>query len=225
MSSSRAGASGRSERTDGAGMSNTSVKDMIVEILKKEDPSAPLSDQEIVTLLAAKGLALARRTDPHDPTPLLYSAILEQQAGEEGGAVDPSAVQGAQHDGVGAGERGAGRQLDDVDQIALVLLRDEAGRRDLGAEDRRLRAEVAVLGAATGLAGDDRLDLDAVAAVVEAHLVRDVGDVTELVVWQVLDLQRLFHRDASALDQQAVLNGLEDFGGLGGGLHEGARCQ
>ena len=30
---------------------------------------------------------------------------------------------------VGARERGAGRQLDDVDEIALVLLRDEAGRR------------------------------------------------------------------------------------------------
>ena len=32
---------------------------------------------------------------------------------------------------VGARQRGAGRQLDDGDQIALVLLRDEAGRRAL----------------------------------------------------------------------------------------------
>ena len=30
---------------------------------------------------------------------------------------------------VGARERSAGRKLDDIDQIALVLLRDEAGRR------------------------------------------------------------------------------------------------
>jgi RNA polymerase sigma-54 factor len=50
------------QTTTGEGMSNTSVKDMIAEMLKKEDPSKPLSDQEIVKLLGEKGVVIARRT-------------------------------------------------------------------------------------------------------------------------------------------------------------------
>jgi RNA polymerase sigma-54 factor len=46
----------------GEGMSNTSVKDMIDEMVKKEDPSKPLSDEEIVKILTAKGIQIARRT-------------------------------------------------------------------------------------------------------------------------------------------------------------------
>ncbi|MBK8000204.1 MAG: RNA polymerase factor sigma-54 [Verrucomicrobia bacterium] len=46
----------------GEGMSNTSVKDMIAEIFKAEDPNKPLSDQEVVQMLTAKGIAIARRT-------------------------------------------------------------------------------------------------------------------------------------------------------------------
>ncbi len=46
----------------GEGMSNTSVKDMIAEIFKSEDPNKPLSDQEVVQMLTAKGIAIARRT-------------------------------------------------------------------------------------------------------------------------------------------------------------------
>jgi RNA polymerase sigma-54 factor len=46
----------------GEGMSNTSVKDMIAEMFKKEDPSKPLSDQEIVKMLQEKGIVIARRT-------------------------------------------------------------------------------------------------------------------------------------------------------------------
>jgi RNA polymerase sigma-54 factor len=46
----------------GDGLSNTSVKDMIADIFKKEDPTKPLSDQEVVGLLQAKGIAIARRT-------------------------------------------------------------------------------------------------------------------------------------------------------------------
>ena len=46
----------------GEGMSNTSVKDMINEMIKVEDPSKPLSDEEIVKQLSAKGIVIARRT-------------------------------------------------------------------------------------------------------------------------------------------------------------------
>ena len=46
----------------GEGMSNTSVKGMIDEMVKKEDPSKPLSDEEIVKLLTEKGIQIARRT-------------------------------------------------------------------------------------------------------------------------------------------------------------------
>jgi RNA polymerase sigma-54 factor len=46
----------------GANVSNTSVKDMIAEIFKAEDPSKPLSDQEVVKMLKDKGIVIARRT-------------------------------------------------------------------------------------------------------------------------------------------------------------------
>jgi RNA polymerase sigma-54 factor len=48
--------------SSGEGMSNTSVKDMIDEMVKKEDMSKPLSDEEIVKQLTAKGIQIARRT-------------------------------------------------------------------------------------------------------------------------------------------------------------------
>ena len=46
----------------GANVSNTSVKDMIADIFKAEDSGKPLSDQEVVTMLKAKGIVIARRT-------------------------------------------------------------------------------------------------------------------------------------------------------------------
>ncbi|HRT07579.1 MAG TPA: RNA polymerase factor sigma-54 [Candidatus Paceibacterota bacterium] len=46
----------------GDGLSNTSVKDMIAEIFRNEDPSKPLSDQEVVAMLKEKGIVIARRT-------------------------------------------------------------------------------------------------------------------------------------------------------------------
>src|SRR5207244_9908507 len=46
----------------GEGMSNTSVKDMIADIFKNEDPLKPLSDQEVVRMLSEKGIVIARRT-------------------------------------------------------------------------------------------------------------------------------------------------------------------
>jgi RNA polymerase sigma-54 factor len=48
--------------SSGVGMSNTSVKDMISEMIGKESTSKPLSDEEIVKTLAQKGIVIARRT-------------------------------------------------------------------------------------------------------------------------------------------------------------------
>jgi RNA polymerase sigma-54 factor len=50
------------QTASGNGMSNTSVKEMIAEIFKKEDPTKPLSDQEVVKMLKEKGIVIARRT-------------------------------------------------------------------------------------------------------------------------------------------------------------------
>jgi len=50
------------QTANGEGMSNTSVKDMIAEIFGKEEPTKPLSDQEVVRMLGDKGIVIARRT-------------------------------------------------------------------------------------------------------------------------------------------------------------------
>lgn len=47
---------------DGATVSNTSVKEMLNELVLAEDRAQPLSDQELVVKLQEKGIALARRT-------------------------------------------------------------------------------------------------------------------------------------------------------------------
>lgn len=46
----------------GESVSNTSVKEIIADLITVEDRSAPLSDQTIVTKLQEKGLSIARRT-------------------------------------------------------------------------------------------------------------------------------------------------------------------
>jgi RNA polymerase sigma-54 factor len=46
----------------GASVSNTSVKEMIADLVSIEDKGGPLSDQELVTKLQAKGITIARRT-------------------------------------------------------------------------------------------------------------------------------------------------------------------
>ncbi len=46
----------------GASVSNTSVKEMIGDLIAGEDKAHPLSDQEIVAKLQAKGINIARRT-------------------------------------------------------------------------------------------------------------------------------------------------------------------
>jgi RNA polymerase sigma-54 factor len=50
------------QTANGEGMSNTSVKDMIADIFKREEPGKPLSDQEVVRMLSDKGIVIARRT-------------------------------------------------------------------------------------------------------------------------------------------------------------------
>ncbi len=47
---------------DGEAVANTSVKEMLADIVAGEDPGKPLSDQDIVALLVGKGLKIARRT-------------------------------------------------------------------------------------------------------------------------------------------------------------------
>ncbi len=46
----------------GAAVSNTSVKEMIADLIAVEDKASPLSDQELVAKLQDKGITIARRT-------------------------------------------------------------------------------------------------------------------------------------------------------------------
>jgi RNA polymerase sigma-54 factor len=46
----------------GAAVSNTSVKEMIADLISIEDKASPLSDQELVAKLQGKGIKIARRT-------------------------------------------------------------------------------------------------------------------------------------------------------------------
>jgi RNA polymerase sigma-54 factor len=50
------------QTASGVGVSNTSVKEMISDMIKTEETSKPLSDEEIVRLLDQKGIKIARRT-------------------------------------------------------------------------------------------------------------------------------------------------------------------
>lgn len=50
------------QSSEGEAVANTSVKDMIAQIVAGEDRSAPLSDAEIVKLLQERSITIARRT-------------------------------------------------------------------------------------------------------------------------------------------------------------------
>jgi RNA polymerase sigma-54 factor len=43
-------------------LSNTSVKEAILDLVKREDGNQPLSDNEIVEILSERGIPIARRT-------------------------------------------------------------------------------------------------------------------------------------------------------------------
>ena len=46
----------------GEAVANTSVKEMLADLIANEDPGAPVSDQDLVGLLTKKGITIARRT-------------------------------------------------------------------------------------------------------------------------------------------------------------------
>src|SRR2546426_3252993 len=50
------------QTSSGVSMSNTSVKGAILDLVKHESGSAPLSDKEIVEILSERGIPIARRT-------------------------------------------------------------------------------------------------------------------------------------------------------------------
>jgi RNA polymerase sigma-54 factor len=50
------------QTSGGENMSNTSVKNAIVELVKNEETRMPLSDKEIVDILTERGIPIARRT-------------------------------------------------------------------------------------------------------------------------------------------------------------------
>jgi RNA polymerase sigma-54 factor len=50
------------QTSSGESMSNTSVKEAILDLVKEEAGSAPLSDKEIVEILSKRGIPIARRT-------------------------------------------------------------------------------------------------------------------------------------------------------------------
>ncbi|PYI89672.1 MAG: RNA polymerase sigma-54 factor [Verrucomicrobia bacterium] len=50
------------QTSSGESMSNTSVKEAILDLVKNEDGNAPLSDKEIVEILSKRGIPIARRT-------------------------------------------------------------------------------------------------------------------------------------------------------------------
>lgn len=50
------------QSADGKSVSNTSIKDLIANLIESENPEKPLSDQEIVHILAEKNFKIARRT-------------------------------------------------------------------------------------------------------------------------------------------------------------------
>src|SRR2546426_3944767 len=50
------------QTSSGVSMSNTSVKEAILDLVKDESGSAPLSDKEIVEILSQRGIPIARRT-------------------------------------------------------------------------------------------------------------------------------------------------------------------
>ena len=50
------------QTASGESLSNTSVKEAILDLIKREDGNQPLSDNEIVEILSERGIPIARRT-------------------------------------------------------------------------------------------------------------------------------------------------------------------
>jgi hypothetical protein len=102
-----------------------------------------------------------------------------------------------------AGRRGLLRRLDQRRDVEP----DGAHRRG---EKPRLRAEVAVLGAAAGLQRDDALDLDLRAAPPHPHLVSELQRFGQVLVGQPQDLQHARLVKADAVGQHLGARTVED---------------
>jgi len=48
--------------SDGSSLANTSVKEMLNDLIRNEEPTKPLSDEELVKIFNGKGVKIARRT-------------------------------------------------------------------------------------------------------------------------------------------------------------------
>ena len=59
----------------GGSVSNTSIKDMLNEMVRKEDTNSPLSDEQIVQMMKQKGIMIARRTVAQIPFGTQHSAV------------------------------------------------------------------------------------------------------------------------------------------------------
>ena len=68
---------------DGAGISSTAIRAKIRKLVSQEPPGRPLSDQEIVRLLAADGVMVARRTVAkyREALGIAPSSVRRQEAG------------------------------------------------------------------------------------------------------------------------------------------------
>jgi len=121
------------------------------------------------------------------------------------------------HGGDDAELRRAGlrRLLGGLDEAVLVQPRGAHGRL----EEPGLRAEVAVLGAAAGLQGDDALDLDLRPAVAHAHLVGERQRLGQAVARELQDGQDLLLRQAlPALEHLLAGHGEDVPAGVRGGV-------
>ena len=70
-------------------------------------------------------------------------------------------------------------------------------------------------GQPAGLAGDDRLDLDLVAAVAQPHAVGEVGELAEALVGERLEREHRLLVQTAAVGQQRPLRLREDVGARG----------
>ncbi len=115
-------------------------------------------------------------------------------------------------------DRGDDAELGGTGLLRLLRGLDELGDVELhrthrGFEEAGLGAEVAVLGTAAGLEGDDALDLHLLAAPAQAHLVGEVEQLGQVGVVEFEDLEQLGLGEALALVEGGLAGAGEDVGG------------
>ncbi len=95
-----------------------------------------------------------------------------------------------------------------------LVVRQQRHGLDRRVELRRLRAEVAVLGAAAGLGRQDALDLDRVAAPRDAHRVGGVGEGGDVVVGQRGQGGELVERELAPVVDERPASGVDQLGAV-----------